>query len=758
MKRAYSVMFSMFMAIAFFQPSAAISATIAGGTLNPSSIPKFVTPLVIPPEMPATGENGSYEIEVVPHSQQILPLIDNDGKPLKKTPVWTYAAVGAPATRNYPAFTIEATKDAKTEILWRNNLVDADGAFLPHLLPVDRSLHWANPELLKCSDGGMHTDCRPDPANGTIMQQPYTGPVPIITHVHGAHTGPGSDGYPEAWYLPPATNIPEGYATSGRLANHFGDDNTADGAAAFSYPNDQNSATLWYHDHTLGMTRLNVYAGPAGFYLLREPGGGETGLGSGILPKPNPGKDANPFDHLAYREIPIAIQDRSFNVDAAGNTSLFYPDNRAFFEGLKQDQQLKIPFIGETSDISAIWNPEFFGNVMVVNGVSWPYLNVEPERYRFRLLNGCSSRVLNLSLVALDSKNKVLGEVPFYQIGSDQGLLPQVVRVTTGQAVPLPGDGTEPPLSLPTPGPGTSPALLMGLAERADVIVDFSKLPAGTAAVRMLNTAPDGPFGGFPDIPADSATTGQIMEFVLVADNEETEDNSTPPEQLALSPLPDTVVPDASRNLALIEAESNQVCVKTNSAGKVRYVDLGGVEFDPMDGDNACTAAGGVAFAPKEAMLGTVDVDGDVGTGMHQMWSDTIRTTPLLNSTETWQIWNFTMDAHPIHLHLVQFRVVGREAITPDPMAMNKGTRSNVVVEPEPWETGYKDTALMYPGQITHVQAVFDTAGLYVWHCHILEHEDNEMMVPFCVDDPDPAVIQTGDTAATCGPQAPEDI
>ena len=126
---------------------------------------------------------------------------------------------------------------------------------------------------------------------------------------------------------------------------------------------------------------------------------------------------------------------------------------------------------------------------MVVNGVSWPFLSVEPERYRFRLLNGCNSRVLNLSLVALGRNGRVLGEVPFYQIGSEQGLLPDVVRIVTGQAVALPGDGSEPALPTVFPAPGTAPALLMGLAERADVIVDFSNLPVGTVRVRMLNTA-----------------------------------------------------------------------------------------------------------------------------------------------------------------------------------------------------------------------------------------------------------------------------
>ena len=171
---------------------------------------------------------------------------------------------------------------------------------------------------------------------------------------------------------------------------------------------------------------------------------------------------------------------------------------------------------------------------MVVNGVSWPTLEVEPDLYRFRLLNGCNSRFLNLSLQALDAAGAVLGEVPFYQIGAEQSLLPKVVKVETGFRTVLPGDGA---CGTPTPAAAPEVALLMGLAERADTIVDFSNLPAGTVRVRMINTAPDAPFGGFPDIPADPSTTGQVMEFALVADTAAGE-GFTAPQDLVLS-LPD---------------------------------------------------------------------------------------------------------------------------------------------------------------------------------------------------------------------------
>ena len=131
-----------------------------------------------------------------------------------------------------------------------------------------------------------------------------------------------------------------------------------------------------------------------------------------------------------------------------------------------------------------------------------------------------------------------------------------------------------------------------------------------------------------------------------------------------------------------------------------------------------------VPFAPKAAVLG---INGSVGDTIN-LWSDPIETMPALDSTETWELWNWTVDGHPIHLHLVKFKVVNREAF--DPLT---GDLSGVVNPPEATEIGWKDTVISYPGEVTRVNATFDIAGLYVWHCHIVEHEDNEMMVPYCV-------------------------
>ncbi len=671
--------------------TSASAAPLSGGSLDPLSVPKYATSLIIPPEMPAAGtvrlkgKSGPklpyYEIELVQFSQQILP----PGLPL--TTVWSYAARGHPETRNYPGFTVENKVGLPTRVKWVNGLVDVNGNYLPHLLPVDQTVHWANPPQ-DCKEGPARPDCE-----GT-SQAPYAGPVPMVTHVHGAHVGPESDGYAEAWWLPNATNIPAGYATRGTRFGQFDPSNVEPGTAVFQYPNDQRDMTLWYHDHALGMTRSNVYAGPAGFWLLRSSQ--ETSLN---LPRPAPRLKDKPGTR--YYEIPIAIQDRSFDADG----SLFYPDNRAFFEGLDPDQ-LQIDFAPD-SDVAPIWNPEAFFNTMVVNGRTWPKLDVEPRRYRFRLLNGCNARFLNLSLWTVDENGNRLVELPFYVFGNESGLLPKVVKITTGTVELLPGNGGP---GVPAPAKHPDQALLMGNAERADVIVDFTGLAPRTL-VRMFNTGPDAPFGGFPIDPAEVAdpdTTGQVMQFVV--GKLRAPDTSAPAQQLVLQPIA-PLVPTVTRQASLNEGESEVVCVQEVNGDLVQV----------FGSTPPNCAGGGFPFGPTIALLGTLAGD---GSGIPLRWADGITENPALGATELWEIHNFTADAHPIHLHLVNFQVVDREPFGGAPYA------------PEAWETGYKDTVIAYPGEITRIRATFDIPGLYVWHCHIVEHEDNEMMRPYCVGTP----------------------
>lgn len=612
------------------------AAPIPGGTLLPGAIPKFVTPLVIPPAMPASGSPDTYVIGVRQFTQQILPT------GLPATTVWSYGSTTATGTFNYPAFTIEARRNHPTTVTWINQLVDGAGRALPHLFAVDPTLHWANPP-----GGATGRDTRPtfDETPG-----PYTGPVPLVTHVHGMGNVPDwADGYAEAWYLPAATDIPAGYAHTGTWYEFFRQKSGlpwAPGSATFVYPNDERPSTAWYHDHALGMTRLNVYAGPAGFYIVRSDDPDDNPRTAGgapaVLPGPAPGQGPAP-----YLEIPLAIQDRSFDADGA----LFYPDTRAFFDGFAG------PYLPET-DISPMWNPEFFGNCMVVNGRTWPFLDVEPRRYRFRILNGCQSRFL---ILAFDDPN-----VDVWQIGAEGGYLRAPVNVRQ---------------------------LLVAPAERADVIVDFSRVRRG-AKVTLLNNGPDSPFGGGGFKQADRATTGMVMRFNVRLPLS-SPDVSTPPSQLRMPSAP-AVPSGTTRTLALLEEMS----------------------MSP-----------GVPPIPAAAVLGSFDPAVGLPAGVEaRMWHEPVTENPSVGSSETWELYNFTADAHPIHLHEVFFEVVDRQ-----PLDRRTGRPVRKPRPPEPTENGYKDTVIAYPGEVTRVRMTFSHAGQYVWHCHIVEHEDNEMMRPYRV-------------------------
>ncbi|MHB1341816.1 MAG: multicopper oxidase family protein [Coriobacteriia bacterium] len=646
----------------------------AGGPLDPASVPKFATPLLIPPAMPRAAEldaGGSpvdyYEISMRQFAQQVLP----EGLP--KTTLWGYGAVtalaeGALLLHNAPSLTIEARANVPTRIRWINDLKDDSGKYLPHILPVDPTLHWANPP-----GGTAGRDTRP-----TFAQTPgpYTGPVPMVTHVHGAvGVGDESDGYPETWYLPDAIDIPEGYSDRGtwydffakKAGDAFGVDWGA-GYAVFQYPNANRASTLWYHDHALGMTRLNVYAGPAGFYIVRGGDAGDDAVvdtrtgAPAILPGPAPREgDAFPSD-TTYFEIPIAIQDRAFN----GDGSLFYPASRDFFDGVVG------PFIPEGDGFSPMWNPEYFGNAIMVNGNTWPFQTVEQRRYRLRFLNGCQSRFLILDFAGIP-------DVRVSQIGNEGGFLSTPVDVTAL------GD-----------------RILMGLAERADVIVDFTDVAPGEYVLR--NVGPDEPFGGGnpgADFDAsDPETTGQVMQFRVVVAT--TADDSTPPEFLKL-PAP-AALPKAAvtRRLALIEM-----------MGMGR-----GADGEEIEG-------------PSEAVLGVVN---DEGEAEALEWASPVTENPAAGATEVWELYNTTGDAHPMHVHETVFEVLNRQSLETDEDSGDPSeplTPVGPMIPPEPWESGFKDTVIAYPAEVTRIRATFHGPGQYVWHCHIVEHEDNEMMRPF---------------------------
>ncbi|WP_430646930.1 multicopper oxidase family protein [Agromyces sp. GXS1127] len=649
-------------------------AEVPGGTLPPGDVPKFVTPLLVPPVMPRAGtitrKGGKpadyYEISVRQFSQQILPA------GLPSTTVWGYGPVASAGRRglllhNAPSLTIETKWGRPVRVKWINDLVAADGSALPHLLPVDPTLHWANPP-----GGEAGRDSRPTFTDGAPGA--YTGPVPLVTHLHGAvGVGDESDGYAEAWFLPDAVDIPEEYATHGTWYEFFAAKASAafgaswgPGYAVSEYPNDQRESTLWYHDHALGMTRLNVYAGPAGFFIVRGGPDGEKAVrdartgAPAVLPSPAPMEGDRFPSNKTYFEIPIAVQDRSFELDG----SLFYPDTREFFDGIAG------PFI-PAGDFSPIWQPEFFGNMIMVNGSTWPFHDVQQRRYRLRFLNGCQSRFLILDFSAIPG-------VEVWQIGNEGGFLAAPVNLTADH-----GD-----------------RMLLAPAERADVIVDFTDVPVGTYV--LMNVGPDEPFGGGePDQDFDAAdpdSTGKVMAFVVGPAR--APDPTTPPRHLVLPPIAPLPAESVVRPLALIERMGEGV----DAAG------------EPVEG-------------PVEALLGEVRD----GVWVERLWADEVTENPSVGATEVWEFVNTTGDAHPMHVHEVVFEVVDRQGL-----ALDGDGEVAVPVRPlgdprppEPWETGVKDTVIAYPGEVTRVRATFANPGQYVWHCHIVEHEDNEMMRPF---------------------------
>jgi spore coat protein A, manganese oxidase len=422
-------------------------------------------------------------------------------------------------------------------------------------------------------------------------------PVRMNTHLHGGYVAGSSDGNP---YQGPAEYQPGQTQT-------------------VVYPNQQNASMLWYHDHADQITRLNVYAGLVGLYIVRDAL--DTGLEPNGLGVPGG----------AY-EIPLMLADRLF--DASGE--LFYsPDST--------------------------WIPEFFGDTALVNGAVRPYLEVEPRKYRFRILNASNARFWNLS---------IQGAPPVFQIGSDGGLFDKPVAV---------------------PGP-----LLVLPAERMDVIVDFSGFAGRT--LTMTNA----------DLPADVSSPAPPLDTVMQI-RVGRKVTSPGPARIPAS-LPGTLAalgaPSVTRDITLEEVE-NAV------TGEPEYGSLNGRKFDDVRG---------------------------------------VQERPRLGSTEDWRLVNTTEDSHPIHLHLVQFQVMDRTpydaagynaaldaARAADPNAANPDPRpffSGPPVAPDANERGWKDTVRANPGQVTRIRTKWTLpAGVsapqrYVFHCHILEHEDNSMMRP----------------------------
>lgn len=546
--------------------------------------------------------HGSWARAAVAQPFVLPDALERYVDPLPVPPVWTagqLAARGltmAPSTHLFhrdlgpsPTFgyggasylgpTIYARRGQPVTFVARNRLG-------PHVVGIDETLHG------------------PD-TYGNDQMAPR-----VSLHFHGGYTSPDSDGYPEDTFIPGQDHV-------------------------YHYANDQQPGSTWYHDHALGITRLNVYAGLAGFYLIRE------GAAESQLPPA-------PFD------IPLAIQDKTFLDPGDGTNPMFYPSP---------------------------WEPEFFGDVPLVNGKAWPNLNVRRGLYRFRLLDGSSSRFYNLRFDP---------PVPVYLIGTEVGLVD----------APRPVD-----------------RLVLAPGERMDILVDFSGLSAGDR-VRLMNDQPL-PEPIVSPVDDEGPFISEIMQFTALRQR------GLPariPATLPSYPALDPGAVVAERNLLLVEI------------------------VHPETGE------------PVMALLN------------NRPWATTDIEKPKVHTLEQWNLINLTEDTHPIHLHLTQFRLRNRQSIdaeaylehvfevdelTPDdvgagmrPFPAVEDVEGVVTGDPEgppATEDGWKDTIQAHPGQVTRILVPFGSGaapnipfgstvthtGEYVWHCHILDHEDNEMMLPY---------------------------
>jgi FtsP/CotA-like multicopper oxidase with cupredoxin domain len=583
---------------------------------------------------------GKFNISVRQTVQQTGLIHRRSGRRLNTT-VWGYGYDDERGV-SWPGRTFQVEKDEPTTIRWNNGLFTNR-----HLLPVDTSLHW----------------CYSLP--GYDRYSIKKNGVPIVTHLHGGHSDFQFDGNPEFFWSPDYQIVGPQWTPLGGIIKDF------------VYGNDQAAGSLWYHDHALGITRLNVYAGMAGFYFIRDD------LDTGAPDNPL-GLPAYPYE-LAY-----AIQDRMFNDQG----DLFYPafPGDPFWEDFITGQGLVDDEVPQPSALA-----EFFGDHMVVNGKIWPKTDVEPRKYRLRLLNGTDSRFLVLRFRAVTLGATDLSgagaPLPFWVVGSDQGLASAATRTDT---------------------------LVFEPGGRYDIVFDFNQ--AGGYRVVMENIGGDAPFGGdFGDDvdPEDlfpNRQTDRIMAFDVV------------------QPF-DLSVRDEFDPASISVYASN-----VEPVTKTRKVAL----FEGND-----------EFGRLQPLLGTAepteDSDGNLVNGAIA-WHAPATENPTLGSTEIWEIYNATGDAHPVHLHLVNFQVLGRQEFTADlieqPVEQHNGTQGvgfrleNIVLgDPIPpageyVENAPKDMVTALPEQVTRIKVTFGKPGRYVWHCHILSHEDHEMMRVLNVEAP----------------------
>jgi spore coat protein A len=692
------------------QPSVLVAQT----PLDGATVPKYVTRLTTLGDGARVDGTRTINVTMTEFQQRMLPssMYANLPAPFNNgTFLWGYQVDGRAA--HFPAATIEARQGTATTVRYANHLQGANGGppFLQKYLTQDLTVHWADPNHVTRDNNCANATVLAPPCNSPSMS-----PIPTVAHLHGAEVLSQFDGHPDAWFTPNNAMTGQGFVTTN-----------------YNYVNRQEATTLWFHDHSLGTTRLNVYSGMAAFYLIRD--NRDTGGTSNPI-----GLPAGQF------EQELMIADRQFDTQG----QLLFPD------GTPTDNPTGINGPPPNPDVHPFWNPEFFGDVITVNGRSWPFFEVQPRRYRLRFVNASNARFYQMQLFR-SSSNHTPTTTPgpaIWQIGSDGGFLNAPTNVDAGN---------------------DAPHLFLAPAERADVIIDFR----GQSGRNFILVNGQGAFAPFPSgDPPDPNTNGQVMEFRVNQQLQGTDNSfnpANPQRSLRASPIVNIKpasthrAPDKSRQLILVEVEGD--------GGPLEVL----LNNSHWDGKRAGT---------------NTNIPGSVSNGR----GITATEVPRVGSTEVWEIANLTEDAHPIHIHLIQFQVIARQAYRRDdyraawdatfpggtfagvtyppgtfipgfgpPRDYNTANAAGAVggnlsfnsflqdapFGPDESEAGWKDTVKVLPFEVTriavrwaptttavnNVQAgtnrfPFDptTGGPgYVWHCHILDHEDNEMMRSYLV-------------------------
>jgi FtsP/CotA-like multicopper oxidase with cupredoxin domain len=568
----------------------------------------FVDPLPVPRRLIAAEPGGRLSVPIRAGNHRFH-------RDLPESRIWGYEGT-------VPGPTIETQAGQAVTVEWRNEL---EGP-----LPVTTTVA---PESADAE--GVPVQCVPGLSGGEPDRNAEALTGQTVVHLHGGLTPASYDGWAE---------------------NLFGPGQPA----VFHYPNDQRASLLWYHDHVMGVTKLDVYAGLAGLWIVRDERERELGLPEGP-----------PF------EVPLLLQDRNFDLDEEG--------------------RLTGRLVHKTDpDVM-----EAFAPFTVVNGKVWPLLEVEPSTYRFRVINGSNARTYRLVLLA-DGESQL---ERIRQIGTDHGLL----RAPTA----LPPDG-----------------LILASAERADLQLDFSGLAPGTE-LTLFNTAA-APFDGAPFPAADAENAAglggllpypQVMRFRVKPGAPR---NWSIPAELATDyepPAEDALASAPRRAIALVEREL-------------------------AEGPNMLTMR---EFAPADDGVGgpLVTINDGESSSRYRVaaahFEDATTFFPMLGQYEVWQLINLTDDTHPIHLHLDPFQILARHPIRhdiPEGGVEDRALTATITLENDPNdalshaiddnERGLKDTIRVNPKEIVEIAVRFNTySGRYMYHCHILEHEDRDMMRPF---------------------------